>query len=414
MLTDHRWILMLAVAMTIAAGCFLLHQYRARRETTRVGGGLEVLFESRHLAVVGLDSFPEHALSIPADSTSIHRFRQLAADAGKAAVFLPGRTLQVVFKPEIQEGLKSGAYTLMRTDDGETLADAVNKTTGRVVGKGRLIESGKIRQLAAVGFQMVSIAVAQAHLAEIAEGMRAINSKLDSITNRLEANDLAEIEGSIAYVLEIAAFIKRHENRQPLSAEMAQNLEATIRCSHIWQRKVLRHLGDLLIEAASLTDLDTFGTGTTFDALNQVISQAKILAQRQDFYGEFTSTVNCLTAFIDPTRTRFTQANVTFQEWDQLSDQLAAVVTEKVSLYFRGDVRFNRESTLSSRRKALLSEVDKLTTQRLGMKKKLASRAIRVEQALVALPAPGKPVRMALTIDARGDVTCAGVLPTVD
>ncbi|MNQ96296.1 hypothetical protein D3C85_1118930 [compost metagenome] len=136
------------------------------------------------------------------------------------------------------------------------------------------------------------------------------------------------------------------------------------------------------------------------------------MANRQEFYGEFASTVNTLTAFIDPKRTRFTLANVASVEWDRLSNQMHSVLEGKVASFLRDDVRFNRESTLAKRRSMILSQAEKLKTQSLSMNATLANRMSRIEQMVAALPAPGKPVRMALTMDAKGDVISAGVIPT--
>lgn len=382
---------------------------RARRKNT--GKGLDVVFRSRHLEVIGLDAFPSNAFPIPANSSTLSQFRQLALDAGKAALLVPGRTLEVIFKPEIQAGLKNGTLALMTTKDGETLADAIDATNKRVAGKGRLVEGGKVRQLASAGFQLVSIAVAQAHLAEIADGLRALNSKLDSITNRLESNDVAEIEGPIEYVRELATFVQKQGNPKALSAEMAHSLEATIRESHSWQRKALRHLDDLVKEAESIQDLDTFGTGSTFEAIKAIISKAKILTVRRDFYGEFASMVNTLTAFIDPKRARFTLANTASEEWDRLWSQMHSVMMSKAALYFNVDVRFNRESTLAERRGLIHAEVEKLKTLSLNRSATLAHRAHRIEQMVAVLPAHGHPVRMALSMDDKGDVISAGVIP---
>lgn len=408
---DHILAVELAGMAALVAGSFMLfYRYRARRRAAAVAG-LAVLFEDRHLAVMGLDAFPKHALTLPPNSPAISRLRQLALDSGKAAVFLPGQTLQVVFKPEIQKGLQNGAYTLMKTKQGETLADAVSTSSSKIVGKGRLTQSGKVRQFAAAGFQLVSIAVAQAHLAEIAEGMRALNTKLDSITNRLEANDIAEIRGSIDYVRSIATVVHENHDPQALSSEMAQNLEATIRHSHTWLQKLLGHLTELVKEARALEDLDTFGTGKTFDALKDIVSRARALADRRAFYSDFTSTVNLLTSYIDPKRTRFTQAQTTSQEWDQLMQTLATVLAKKASELFKDDVVFNRESTLSSRRSEVNKELDALTAEAREVNTQSSARTARIEHTLAALQAPDKPVRLALTFDAKGEVVEAGLLP---
>jgi hypothetical protein len=407
-----NFVLLTEIAGLAVALVAILVFFSRRAKRQNPGKGLDVIFRSRHLEVIGLDAFPSNAFPIPANSSTLSQFRQLALDAGKAALLVPGRTLEVIFKPEIQAGLKKGTLVLMTTKDGETLADAIDATTKRVAGKGRLVEGGKVRQLASAGFQLLSIAVAQAHLAEIADGLRALNSKLDSITNRLESNDVAEIEGPIGYIRELATFVQKQGNPKALSAEMAHSLEATIRESHSWQRKALRHLDDLVKEADSIQDLDTFGTGSTFEALKGIILRAKILTIRQDFYVEFASTVNTLTAFIDPKREHFTLAHIASEEWDRLWTKMHSVMQGKVALYLREDVRFNRETTLAERRGLILTEAEKMKALSVHRSAALAQRTQRIEQMVSALPAPGHPVRMALTMDEKGDVISAGVIPT--
>ncbi|MBA1245820.1 hypothetical protein [Pseudomonas japonica] len=405
-------VLLIEVAgLSVALGAILVF-FNRRKIPQKASTGLDVVFENGHLAVVGLSAFPANALSIPTNSETISQFRQLALDTGKASLLVPGRTLEVVFKPEIQEGLKKGTLTLMKTKDGEVLADAIDNATGKIVGKARLMEGGKIRQFASAGFQLVSIAVAQAHLAEIADGLRALNLKFDSITNRLESNDIAEIEGAIDYIRELAAFVQKQGTPNALSAEMANSLEATIRESRSWQRKALRHLDDLVKELASIQDLDTFGTGSTFEALKGIISRAQILLIRQDFYSEFASTVNTLTAFIDPQRNRFSPAKVASEEWSRLSNQMHSIMKGKVVSYLGEDVRFNRESTLAERRDLILTEAERLNTRSLGINSALVNRMSRIEQMLAVVPTPGQSVRMALTIDTEGNVTNAGIVPT--
>lgn len=398
---DHTLALELAA---VVSGFILFYRYRRRRRT-----GLPVFFESRHLSVMGLDAFPKDARTLPPKSPAISRLRQLALDSGKAATFLPGRTLQVVFKPEIQKGFQRGTYTLMKTRQGETLADAISRSNGKIVGKGRLIQSGKVRQLASVSFQAVSIAVAQAHLAEIAEGMRALNAKLDSISNRLEANDVAEIRGSIDYVRSIAAFVHDHAP-QALSSEMAMTLQITIRDSHTWLQKLLGHLAELVKEVYALEDLDTFGTGKTFEAINDILSRARVIADRRAFYGDFTSSVNMLTSYIDPKRTRFTQPQTTSHEWNQLMQTLTTELAKKANQFFKKDVVFNSQSTLSSRRSEVDKALNNLTNQRRNVDRRLGE-CTTLEHTLAALQGSDKPVRLALTFDAQGEVIEAGLLP---
>ncbi len=146
--------------------------------------GLKVL-ESREIKQI-----PARAHLVGPSSSAINRVEHLAADLFKAAGSVPNKTVEVIFKPEIHQGLVDGTYTLMRTKSGEVLADAVD-TSNKVVGKARLIQGGRAKQLAGGAFQLVSIAVAQSHLADIEKSLSAIKGSISEILERQENEDKA-------------------------------------------------------------------------------------------------------------------------------------------------------------------------------------------------------------------------------
>lgn len=410
---DQSLVVGLLGAAALAAGGISLVLYRARgrRRKTRMND-LSVLFDDRHMSIHSLNAFPNDALSLPPNSPEISRLRHLALDGGKAVLFHPGKTLEVVFKPEIQKGLQDGAYALMKTKQGEVLADAVDVANGQVVGKGRLVEAGKVKQLAAAGFQLLSIAVAQAHLAEIAEGMRAINLKLDSIVNRLEANDVAEIRGAISYLKGIAEFVHGPGNGRAVSSEKAHQIESIIADSHSWLHKLEGHLEDLLEQASSLKDLDTFGTGKTFDSFQYLMSRLKELSERRALYVTFTNTTALVTSYLDPKGVRFSKASASSATWDKLMNSFSVVLQEKASEHFKDGVLFNKGSTLTSRREYVHQEA-KYMVDEAGELRSQAARLAAAQYTREGLLTADRPVRLALTFDAQGEVIEAGVLAAV-
>ena len=110
---------------------------------------------------------PQDLQPLDEASPAVKRTVNLASDFFKGAITLPNKTVEIVFKPNIQKGLDEGIYKLMTTKQGETLADAINISNQTIVGKGRIVEAGKINQLMVGAFQLVSIAVAQTHLSDI-------------------------------------------------------------------------------------------------------------------------------------------------------------------------------------------------------------------------------------------------------
>ena len=149
-----------------------------------------------------LPTIPRRAMVVDANAPEVRSLGNVAIATLKDGAALRGKTLEVVFKKNIAAGLKTGEYELMKTATGERLADAVDigRSGKPVVGKGRLIESGSGKQLAAGAFQLLSIAVAQAHLAEINDNLKAISDSIDDLTSRLEDRYKGVKDGNIKYL----------------------------------------------------------------------------------------------------------------------------------------------------------------------------------------------------------------------
>ncbi|HAT4065729.1 TPA: hypothetical protein I9Z12_003671, partial [Citrobacter freundii] len=164
------------------------------------------LFDERGVPVVYAaicDSLPDDALYPITHPNDLKKVSSLVAQACQGAINTHGRTVELVFKPEIQQGLKDGSLTMMKTTAGETLADAVHasgKNVNKIAGKGRIVEAGRLKQLATGSFQLMSLMVAQAHLADINKNLTDIKSSVDLLHKKLEANQLAKIEGRILYL----------------------------------------------------------------------------------------------------------------------------------------------------------------------------------------------------------------------
>lgn len=112
--------------------------------------------------------------------------------------------------------------------------------------------------------------------------------------------------------------------------------------------KLERHLQDLLMEAQALSDLDTFGTGKTFDNFQSIVSRLKGLSERRALYVTLTTTIALLTSYIDPEGTQYSEANAISTTWDQLMGILASVLRKKAGEFFKDDV-VSTEGALSHR-----------------------------------------------------------------
>ncbi len=108
---------------------------------------------------------------------------------------------KIVFKPEITKGLRSGTLELMRSDEvaGGFRLNAINKSGKVVVGQGSVVRVGKALRVATAGFQVASFVAGQAHLAQINERLKAIESKVDDVLNFLRDTRSGRLSGSIQY-----------------------------------------------------------------------------------------------------------------------------------------------------------------------------------------------------------------------
>ena len=161
------------------------------------------------LEATTIPSIPSNSHQISSNNLQINT--HIFSDILKGFISVPNRTIKIVFDSKIQKGLDNGKYTLMKSENGKTFADAVNKN-GKIVGKGKIVESGQLRQIVSSIFQITSIAVAQSHLDDINKNLKEIKDILYDIQNYLEATEQAKIEGSIKYLKQIAVNI---ENLKP-------------------------------------------------------------------------------------------------------------------------------------------------------------------------------------------------------
>ena len=251
---------------------------------------------------------------LPPNESAIRHASQFAADLLKGAATLPSRTLEVVFKPDIQQGLRDGAYTLMKTQSGETLADAVDRT-GQIVGKGRLMEAGKMRQLAAGAFQLASIAVAQAHLADIERSLQGIRGDLEKVLQSLESADRANLSGSISYLRHMAEFLKAMNAPAEMPAQMKNQIEGLVLKSHIWRDKLDGDMNNLIGRVASQSDKDRMGKSETYRAMESHLMEAEQLLQRRELLRGVFALLNIVAAWADPLRREFSRVDAAEQQW---------------------------------------------------------------------------------------------------
>jgi len=366
------------------------------------GNGVKVL-ESREI-----DKIPSRAHRVESSSSAIMRVRHMAADLFKGAASTPNKTVEVIFKPEIHQGLADGSFTLMRTKRGEVLADAVD-SSNKIVGKGRLIQGGKARQLAGGAFQLVSIAVAQSHLADIERNLTAIRDSISEVIERQENEDKARITGAFDYLREISTHMKELRCPDELAQQKRNAIEGIIRDSYSWRNKLEEDMTSLTKQISNLSNLDRFGTGDTFERLKSLIEKIDPLLKRRKLFLDLASAINFVTLYLDPAQREFSRIDVNDVRWKDLTDDYKWAVSEKVSKHIE-KAFWNSSDTLKTRSDNLRMKATAF--HRLANDDQIAYLTLRnsLDKSISSLIDSDGNMRIAMSFDNNGEVGVAAIL----
>lgn len=355
-----------------------------------------------------IERIPARTHTIDSSGSGIERVKHLAADLFKGAASVPGRTVEVVFKPEIQKGLTEGTYSLMRTKSGEILADAVN-SSNRVVGKARLMQGGKAKQLAGGAFQLVSIAVAQSHLADIEKSLGVIKDSIAEVIERQENEDKARITGAFDYIKEIASHMRELRCPDELPQHKMNAIEGVIKDSYAWRNKLVEDMSSLIRQISTLTDSDTFGTGDTFNKLKGLIERVRPLLARRELFLNLASALDFVTAYLDPAQRNYSRMSVNEDLWNDLLEQFRTAVSDRESVLM-GKAFWNSDETLQLRKDKLRSITSDY--HRLGNDQQASYLKVRhtLNESISRLIDSNGNVRIAIAFDGQGNVGSAAIL----
>jgi hypothetical protein len=323
-----------------------------RKKSDEDGSGFSILDEYG-IAIIKcreIESIPNKSNGLNS-ARALSQVQHLVSDIFKGAASVPNKTIELVFKSDIQQGLADGAYSLMKTRSGEVLADAVNQS-GSLVGKGRVVQSGAARQLAGGAFQLVSIAVAQSHLADIERSLAQINTGMSEILAHLENADRASIRGALDYFRNIAEQMKQLGTPEELSLPKQIVMEDIIRDTYTWRNKLQEDIRSLTKQISDLKDQDNFGTGNTYEALKNLIEKIKPLLARQELILHLSSVTNFVTAYLDPAQKKFSRIRTNDGDWSTLIEQFQSTAINKSSELL-SNARFNTQETLELRNQRL-------------------------------------------------------------
>ncbi|WP_427773013.1 hypothetical protein [Comamonas thiooxydans] len=423
---------LLIILIILVAACLLLILFRRRRlsdsaipvtleqtnaksdnlsETSAEPGFNLAMFDENGIIVLEsreIDKIPARAYPVEKSSSAISRVKHLAADLFKGAASVPSKTVEIIFKPEIHQGLVDGTYRLMETKSGEILADAVD-ASNKVVGKARLIQGGKAKQLAGGAFQLVSIAVAQSHLADIERSLSAIKISISEILERQENEDKARITGAFDYLREIATHMKELRCPDELPQQKRNAIEVIIKDSYSWRNKLEEDMNSLINQISILKDLDTFGTGDTYERLKSLIEKIRPLLKRRELLLNLASAINFVTAYLDPAKREYSILDVNEDHWSSLIDKFKDAVLNRESALM-GKAFWNSSETLQLRKDKLRSlssdyhrSGNDQQTHYLALRSSLAENMSR-------FISPSGDVRIAISFDGHGNVGGAAIV----
>lgn len=340
------------------------------------------------------------------NSAALNRATQLATELITRSMTLPGKTVEIAFDPAIQRGLSAGAYEVVKVASGDGQRLMARATDSKkFVGQGRFMAAGKLKQIGIGAFHIVSIAVAQAHLAEINKNLEEIKEGVKDIRDFLEDKDIAQLRGTIEYLEYVVDFIRRMDSPDLLPTEKRAELESIRREMMVWVAQIELEAGGLRERIEGQGDEDGFGggTGDTFGKLKEHARAAKRLIHKYKLLLRTASLFYMTSAYLDPMALRdrnFTRILKPDGAADALMSALQQLA-EKSEKLLSGAI-WNKKITLLLRQKDMEQEVQQLGGQTLKEKRCFSDGMGRLEGQLSKIGDPQGNVRMAITFDCAG------------
>lgn len=286
-------------------------------------------------------------LDFEQNNTEIGGIKHLISDIAKGVIGTSNQTVELVFSAEVQKGLANGTYKLL-----ENRAIVVTSTGGKIKEHAMIFQSGQAKQFLTGGFQLLSIVVAQSHLADIEKRLYSIENSLKHILGKLDAEDKSRIQGAIEYIKSILFSIKENEYKSELSSPQMNQIENINSDTLRWKKKLLNEFETLINEANSINDKDTFGTENTFKELKKILKERITpLKERYELLIELYLSLTILIKFTDPLGKVFTRINFNLNEFDNKFDELNKIIEKKQQSTLKS--YFNSDDTLNERKKVL-------------------------------------------------------------
>lgn len=248
-----------------------------------------------------IDTLPEICnLDRVANTCAINWARQLATDCLAKSMTLPGKTVEIFFDSAIQKGLDEGIYEVMSAIGGGHRLMARNPVSPKqIVGHGRF-KIGNLKKIGAGVFNILSIAVAQAHLVEINKSLLNIDKGIKDLRNFLENKDCAKLEGTYNYLLQIVHFMRRLDSSDQLPVEKRSELESISSQLMEWESQIRREAEAINRQTENQRHEDTIGTGKIFSKLMEHSGALEKLVKKYQLFLQLSGLFKLISACLDP------------------------------------------------------------------------------------------------------------------
>ncbi len=275
---------------------------------------------------------------------NIDKIKQLLGDTIKNVISIPNQTVELVFTPEVQRKLAEGTYTMIES------RAIVKDGKGVIKEHAQILKGGQTKQLLAGGYQLLSIVVAQSHLADIEKNLSDIKSLIEQVHAKLEAEDKAQINGAIKYIVRITSFIRENDFNVELSQVRKQKIEDIIYDISKWESKLLEELQGLNKRIHNLGNKDTFGSENTYLELKKLINNIEPLKVRYKLILKLSSVLLITKKLLDPNGNEFSDVDIQFEELKEKLDNYEKFINDKVSIF---KSYFNSNNTLEERERII-------------------------------------------------------------
>ena len=281
------------------------------------------------------------------NSIAVGGISHLLSDITKGTISVSNKTIELVFSPEVIEGIKNGNLYI-----AEGRAWVKNVTTERFAGHAHIVEVGQTAQFLTGGYQLLSIAVAQSHLADIEKRLYSIDNSLKQIIEKLELEDKSRIQGAISYIKSILENIKKNDYKKELSPAQKNKKEKKNSDILHWRDKLLLEFDILVNDVYKIGNIDTFGTENIFNELKKVIKdRINPLKDRYSLLIELNLLLTILIKYIDLEDKEFTKIDINLDEFSKKIELISKSIEDKQQSKLKSI--FNKDYTLEDRKKVL-------------------------------------------------------------